>query len=122
MAHVDEDEEREERITMEIVVDAYSEEERAMGWYYYLEEKLQFPFRAKCIAKRTASPLREGEEVEVVGMPDEEDCMHEMFVLIKWHDRNLGVPLAQLEGIKVDKQTAEAIADWHYWVARGHEF
>src|SRR4051794_34624422 len=30
------DEEREERITMEIVVDAYNEDERAMGWYCYL--------------------------------------------------------------------------------------
>jgi hypothetical protein len=30
------DEEREERITMEAVVDAYGPEEQAMGWYYYL--------------------------------------------------------------------------------------
>ncbi len=29
---------RENRITDEIVVDAYNEEERAMGWYCYLEE------------------------------------------------------------------------------------
>ena len=27
---------RERRITMEAVVDAYNEEERAIGWYYYL--------------------------------------------------------------------------------------
>lgn len=32
---------REERIGMEIIVDAYGPEEQAMGWYYYLEEKLQ---------------------------------------------------------------------------------
>ena len=38
------DETREERISMEIVVDAYNEQERAMGWYCYLEEKLSFPF------------------------------------------------------------------------------
>ena len=30
---------REKRITMEIIVDAYGPEEQAMGWYYYLEEK-----------------------------------------------------------------------------------
>ena len=40
---------REERISMEIIVDAYDSEEQAMGWYYYLEEKLHFPFLAKCI-------------------------------------------------------------------------
>lgn len=30
------DPEREQRIAMEIVVDAYDSQERAMGWYYYL--------------------------------------------------------------------------------------
>jgi hypothetical protein len=38
------DESREYRIEMEIVVDAYGEEERAMGWYCYLQDKLTFPF------------------------------------------------------------------------------
>jgi len=38
------DETREERISMEIVVDAYNEQERAMGWYCYLEDTLSFPF------------------------------------------------------------------------------
>jgi len=35
---------KEDRITDEIVVDAYDASKRAMGWYYYLEEKLQFLF------------------------------------------------------------------------------
>ena len=38
------DKEREQRITMEIVVDAYTLEEQAMGWYYSLEDRLHFPF------------------------------------------------------------------------------
>jgi hypothetical protein len=37
---------------MEVVVDAYDEVERAMSWYYYLEDRLHFPFDAVCIAKR----------------------------------------------------------------------
>ena len=37
------DETREERISMEIVVDAHGEEERAMVWYCYLEDSLSFP-------------------------------------------------------------------------------
>src|SRR5829696_3816903 len=52
------DEEREQRITMEIVVDAYTPEEQAMGWYYSLEDRLHFPFVARCIAERSISPLR----------------------------------------------------------------
>lgn len=38
---------REKRIDYEIVVDAYDESERAMGWYYYLADKISFPFLAK---------------------------------------------------------------------------
>jgi hypothetical protein len=63
------DEEREQRITMEIVVDAYTPEEQAMGWYYSLEDRLHFPFVARCITQRSISPLQVGDEVEVVGWP-----------------------------------------------------
>jgi hypothetical protein len=63
------DAKREKRITMEIVVDYYSREEVAMGWYYYLEGQLRFPFTVTCIAPRAVSPLRPGDEVEVIGMP-----------------------------------------------------
>lgn len=62
------DEAREQRITMEIIVDAYGPEEQAMGWHAYLSDTLQFPFSARCTVSRTISPLEPGEEVEVVGM------------------------------------------------------
>ena len=42
---------------MEIVVDAHDEEERAMGWYSYLEETLDFPFLTHCINERAISPF-----------------------------------------------------------------
>ena len=114
-------EEREQRITMEIVVDAYTPEEQALGWYYSLEDRLQFPFAARCTAERAISPLRVGDEVDVVGMAPEEECQHEMFVLIRWERRGLAVPLAQLEGVVVDEQTRQVIEDWQYWVAQGYE-
>ncbi len=47
MAKRTRDEEREERIAMEIIVDAYGPEEQAMGWHVYLEENLEMPFRAR---------------------------------------------------------------------------
>jgi hypothetical protein len=115
------DQEREQRITMEIIVDAYGPEEQAMGWYYSLEDQLRFPFVATCTAERSISPLRVGDEVDVVGMAPEEECEHEMFVLIRWERRTLAVPLAQLEGVAVDEQTRQAIEDWQYWVAQGYE-
>ena len=122
MARVEKDDIREERIHMEAIVDAYGEEERAMGWYTYLDDQLAFPFQARCIAERRSSPLQRGEVVEVTGMAPEEDCEHDMLVDVQWQGRRLAVPLAQLEGIAVDDATQEAIGDWHYWIARGYEF
>jgi hypothetical protein len=108
------DEARGERITMEIVVDAYNEDERAMGWYYYLEGKLEVPFTARCVEEREVSPLEVGDEVEGVGMPAERECEREMFVSIAWGQRTLAVPLAQLEVVEASGQTREAVDDWHY--------
>jgi len=117
------DEEREDRITMEIVVDAYGELERAMGWYCYLERQLQFPFTATCVAKRAISPLHVKDEVEVIGMPGEEECEREMFVTIRREKDGLAVPLAQLKPIDdTDEETKQAVEDWHYWVQMGYEF
>lgn len=58
MARVPPDERREERIAMEIIVDAYGPEEQAAGWYAYLTDHLHFPFTAHCLAQRAISPLR----------------------------------------------------------------
>ena len=107
---------------MEAIVDAYDTEEQIMGWYYYLEDKINFPFKAQCIAKRHISPLIVGEEVEAIQMITENECMCEMFVEVRWSGRTFGVPLSQLRAVEADSETQEAIEDWHYWVARGYRF
>lgn len=122
MAEVEHNEEREERISMEIVVDAYESEEQAMGWYCYLEDKLEFPFSAVCVGQRRISPIKPGQTVNVTGMAPEEECEQEMFVEIDWDGNTLAVPLIQLEAPEADPETQEAIADWHYWVGRGYGF
>jgi hypothetical protein len=107
---------------MEIIVDAYGPEEQAMGWYYYLQDKLAFPFIAHCISERAISPLHKGEEVEIIDMAPEKECSHEMFVKMRWKKRGLAVPLAQVKpGSSADATTKEAVTDWHYWVNRGYE-
>ncbi len=117
------DEEREERILMEIVVDAHDEDERAMGWFYYLDDKLTFPFLARCISERASSPLRVGDEVEIVGMGPADECQREMFVETPWeHKGSLAVPLSQLKVVNGDAETQQAVEDWHYWVGMGYEF
>jgi hypothetical protein len=114
---------REERIEMEIIVDAYGPEEQAMGWYYYLEGQLRFPFTAICSAKRAISPLQVKDEVDVLRMAPEEECEKEMFVMIRRGKGRLAVPLAQLTvGNAADEKTRQAVEDWHYWVQMGYQF
>jgi hypothetical protein len=83
---------REARIRDEIIVDAHEGSEQAMGWYYYLDGMLHFPFEAQCITKRETSPLGKGETVTVLAMAPEAECEHEMFVRIRWQGRSFGVP------------------------------
>lgn len=110
---------REDRIHNEAIVDARPEEQ-AMSWYYYLEGKISFPFRAKCLAANGISPLRKGETVEVLRMALEDLCEHDMLVQIRCQKCKLAVPLSQLDAIDPDEPTKEAIGDWHYWVTQGY--
>jgi Calcium binding len=113
---------REDRIQNEAIVDAYGPEEQALGWYYYLENKIRFPFRARCTVAKAVSPLRKGETVEVGRLAPEDSCSSDMFVLIRWKGRKVAIPLSQLTPLDADKSTDEAIGDWHYWVAQGYCF
>jgi hypothetical protein len=113
---------REQRIHDEAVVDAYGPDEQAMGWYYYLENKIRFPFHAKCTGVNPTSPVRKGEAVEVRRLASEDICTSDMLVLIRWQGRNMAVPLSQLDALDPDESTNEAIGDWHYWVSQGYLF
>lgn len=118
MTRAEKDEEQEERIEMRIIVDTYSSEEQAMGWYAYLGDTMDFPFEARCVTEQEESPLEEGETVRVVGMSPIEPTLSQMFVSIEWMGRKLGVPLEQLEPVDASRDTEQAIADWQYWLNR----
>ena len=113
---------REDRIHNEAIADANGPEEQVMGWHCYLDDKIRFPFQARCIAPNIVSPLVKGETVEVQGMAPEDVCSAGMLVLIRWQGRKMAVPLSQLIAIDADESTAQALGDWHYWVARGYSF
>ena len=116
------DADREHRIEMEIIVDAYGADEQAIGWYYYLERQITFPFVARCIEISRGSLLQLGETATVTSLSPEEDCERDMRVQIDWQGRTVGIPLSQVEPVEGDAQTQEAIGDWHYWVNAGYEF
>jgi len=75
------------------------------------------------ITERAISPLRDGDEVDVIGLAPVEECGREMFVMIRWEKREgLGVPLSQIQFVHESVNTKQAVEDWQYWVKRGYEF
>jgi hypothetical protein len=106
---------------MEAIVDAYNSDERAMGWYYYLHDKMKVPFKARCRFARPISVLKVKEEVEVLGMAPEGECESEMFVWVRQTGVRVAVPLGQLQPLSKHRETQEAVGDWLYWVDRGYE-
>ena len=59
---------REARIVDEIIVDAYTDDERAMSWYYHLEGELRFPFESECVKQWPISRLRKGEKIQITAL------------------------------------------------------
>lgn len=120
------DESRESRIATEVAVDGRTDEEQANNWYYYLESKLSFPFKAKWKSQGRKLTPTEGAEVEVLEMSSEEDCTEDIFVEVLYREGKtkdvFSVPLSDLEPIMADSATTEAIADWNYWVNKGYQF
>jgi hypothetical protein len=110
---------REDRIHNEAIVEAYGPEEQAMGWYYYQENKLRFPFHAKCVTANVVCPRRKGETVEVRRMAPEHACPHDKLVLVRWQSRNMAAPLSQLAAIDPDESTDESYRRLVLWVAQG---
>ncbi|NEQ99973.1 MAG: calcium-binding protein [Cyanothece sp. SIO2G6] len=119
MARIERDPEREERITMEAIVDCYDEYEVAAGWYCYIEDKLNTPFTATWVSKNPGK----SKTVQVVGMASSDECERELMVEIELDDGIFSVPLSMIEpATDTDPETQQVIADWQYWIGQGNEF
>ncbi len=83
---------KEDRIHNEAIVDTYGSEEKAMSWYYYLENRVRFPFQAESVVEKLGSPIKKGETVEVRCLEPENACSTDILVLIRWQGRNMAAP------------------------------
>jgi len=115
MAIADLDKAREDRIVDEILVDSDTDEDRATAWYYHLDGKVTFPFQAT---------FDGDEEVEVMSLSVEEDCLDEMKMEVRHSDSFGEEPftalVVELEPLDADDDSTEAIEDWQYWWERGN--
>jgi hypothetical protein len=127
---IEEDPERERRIAMQIVVDAYDGVEQMSAWHCYLDDRLPFPFEAISVDPGRRSPLKAGQAVRVIEMADADECASGMRVVVEVNaDEDdevdeFDVPLESLDFAdpKVSVDARQALEDWRYWVGRGYRF
>ncbi len=118
------DKNREDRIVIDVLADIHDQAEQSLSWYVYLQNRLSFPFKAQWLTQGVVAATN-GQEVEVIGMATEAECEKEMMVKIRYQDDSgvdeFAVPLTDIQAIAPDADTAEAIADWRYWIEMNHE-
>lgn len=109
-------EEMQNKIDYEIIVDCYDEYEISMGWYYYMEESLKFPFKAMVKLKMAHGKMKLTEIIVTGLASDEEGFMGNDFDLEMLAAEHLSnVSYSQLSKIKETDETLEALAVWDYW-------
>ena len=67
-------------------------------------------------------PLKVGQELQVLGLASEDDCMAQILVTVKAGRSKVAVPLDQIDCMSKNEDTCQGVADWHYWRARGYEY
>ncbi len=107
------------KIDDEIIVDCYDETEVSMGWYYFMEETLKFPFKATVsLQKRDGST--ESKEVKITGLAsDEAGFTNKDFNLeIENGEYRYTVAYSQLSHLKASAETRDALRIWNYWLSK----
>ena len=109
------DKERQERIELEIIVDACDESEVQMGWVIQMVERTDYPFFAEAPIKKRGQEATY-HRVEVVELGDVENYEGGDFsVGVDWHGTIISVPMLQLKNIEAAEETKNSIEDWQYW-------
>lgn len=125
-----EEPERDDRIHDEIIVDAYGEEEVASGWYYYLEDKLNFPFWAMVQTHLKRYPNNStahcASRIQVLGLASLERCSSQhiwaMGILsTSGSETPVHILLTDVVSVDADETREAALTDWMYW-NRNHDF
>ncbi len=110
--------EREERIRDEAIVDAYGDEEIISSWYYYLDERLHFPFTAMVYTHRSGNTWYAA-QVEVKEMADMSRCGYWQMWIRGALSLQKNIPLhfflSDVTEVEEDEERIMALEDWNYW-------
>jgi Calcium binding len=110
------DEEREHRIRNEAIPDAHGEEEVEMSWYYYMEENLAFPMKAK-VKLRLRGGKKEEKAVKIVEIdPESETSLTLRLGMTEGKsDRVQYISPEDIVSIQTTEENLEILNDWLYW-------
>ena len=103
----------------EILVDAYGEEEKAMSWFTYADEVMQFPFKAK-LALLDESRRAVKVKVQVLGLKQSTNDLRPLRVEVLHAGLIWTVELAELRKVEADAGTAEVVGVYGYWVGASY--
>ena len=112
-------EEMRHKIDNEIIVDCYDDYEVNMGWYYFFEDTLEFPFEAETVVKYR-NGKKQLTKIDVLGVATEEGDFAELSeisfeVSPKDSDLVMEIGVSKLKKIKGSKENKEVFELWDFW-------
>ena len=110
---------REHRILYEVIVDAYDEEEQAMGWYYYMADNLEFPIEAtvRFALKGGQSEVKPAQIVDVDSKSERGSAIR-LGIVEPGNERVQYISPEDIVRLDTTPENLEIINDWLYW----HDF
>jgi hypothetical protein len=110
---------RENRIINEVIVDCYDEIEEMMGWYYYMNDTLQFPVKAdvRLQVKGGGTEIIAVEIVEIDPKSETGQAVR-LGVVEAGSKRVQYVSPEAIVRLNTSAGNKEVINDWLYW----HDF
>ena len=110
------DKERDNRIHDEIIVDCNGDEEVGMSWFYYLQENMEFPFKAKMeIKHRDGTTKTTKIEVLSIETKNERSWDLRLEVVEAKQTKIQRIELSDLIDVDADEKTIECLEDWKYF-------
>ena len=115
------EEEIKQIIGEEITVDANDDDEVYMGWYYFMSESLEFPFKAVATIKKRNGTTEE-RTVEIVEDATDGDRFkcQAYYVNVDYEGVLMKLEIADLKPINASEETLKAMTVWKYWKDKGY--
>lgn len=110
----DEQDKRIEKILTDIDEDDQTEKMKA--WSGYLEDNLEFPFKAEISEPQEGGFLKTGNRLEVTGIESFDD-VYGIIVSVIYKERKYSLPLCDLEAVDRDYENFTLVDDYSVWFA-----